>query len=73
MDDDNESGTIVRALTGLGTGLGLTITAEGIEQVEQQAALLRGGCQQGQGFLFSRAIPALEVRDFLAALTRDQT
>jgi EAL domain-containing protein (putative c-di-GMP-specific phosphodiesterase class I) len=61
MDSEAESAAIVRALTGLGHGLGLTITAEGIEQPDQRDALLKQGCQQGQGFLFSRAVPATEI------------
>jgi EAL domain-containing protein (putative c-di-GMP-specific phosphodiesterase class I) len=55
---------IVRALTGLGHGLGLVITAEGIEQSDQHAALLKEGCERGEGFLFSRAIPAHETQRF---------
>jgi diguanylate cyclase (GGDEF)-like protein len=61
MDSETESAAIVRALTGLGQGLGLVITAEGIEQSDQRAALLKQGCQQGQGFLFSRAVPASQA------------
>jgi diguanylate cyclase (GGDEF)-like protein len=61
MATEDESAAIVRALTGLGHGLGLMITAEGIENREQQSALLARGCQQGQGFLFSRAVPAQDT------------
>jgi diguanylate cyclase (GGDEF)-like protein len=63
MASEEESGAIVRALTGLGHGLGLVITAEGIEQSGQREALLDQGCERGQGFLFSRAIPAQETND----------
>jgi diguanylate cyclase (GGDEF)-like protein len=66
MESENESAAIVRALTGLGHGLGLVITAEGIEQSDQRDALLKQGCERGQGFLFSRAIPAHETQDFLS-------
>lgn len=65
MGSENESAAIVRALTGLGHGLGLVITAEGIEQFGQREALLKQGCERGQGFLFSRAIPAHETQGFL--------
>jgi diguanylate cyclase (GGDEF)-like protein len=61
MDSEAESAAIVRALTGLGHGLGLVITAEGIEQSDQREALIKQGCQQGQGFLFSRAVPVDET------------
>jgi EAL domain-containing protein (putative c-di-GMP-specific phosphodiesterase class I) len=46
-------------------GLGLTVTAEGIETTEQAAAISKIGAQQGQGFLFSRAIPIGEARHLL--------
>ena len=62
MASEDESGAIVRALTGLGHGLGLIITAEGIEQSGQRDALLEQGCERGQGFLFSRARPAHETQ-----------
>jgi diguanylate cyclase (GGDEF)-like protein len=67
MNTEAESAAIVRALTGLGTGLGLTIVAEGIEDKSEHDELLREGCQQGQGFLFSQAVPAAETAAFFAA------
>jgi diguanylate cyclase (GGDEF)-like protein len=69
MASEDESAAIVHALTGLGHGLGLVITAEGIEQSDQREALLRQGCDRGQGFMFSGAIPAHETQSFLG-LTR---
>jgi diguanylate cyclase (GGDEF)-like protein len=64
MGMEAESAAIVRALAGLGNGLGLTITAEGIEGAEECEALRLEGCQQGQGFLFSRAVPAEDTAAF---------
>jgi diguanylate cyclase (GGDEF)-like protein len=52
---------VVRALVGLGQGLGLTISAEGIGSNEQSKTLLGSGCNQGQGDLFSEAISASET------------
>jgi predicted signal transduction protein with EAL and GGDEF domain len=69
MGTEGESAAIVSALTGLGHGLGLSITAEGIEQSEQRDALLAQGCERGQGFLFSRAIPAHETQSFLGQIS----
>ncbi|NHC14354.1 putative bifunctional diguanylate cyclase/phosphodiesterase [Motilibacter deserti] len=52
------STTIVSAITGLGTALGLTVVAEGIETAAQ-ADVLRGlGCARGQGYFFGRPVPA---------------
>lgn len=58
MTSEAESSELVRAMMGLGQGLGLQVTAEGIERPAQLAALVSQGCTEGQGFLFSKAIPA---------------
>ena len=57
----------MRAIIGLAKGLGLTTTAEGIENTDQLAELKANGCVQGQGFLFGKAMPASEI----AVLLRD--
>jgi diguanylate cyclase (GGDEF)-like protein len=67
-----ESAEIVSALVGLGHGLGLTIVAEGVEDPAQRASLLTTGCEQGQGFLFSGAVPAAETASFFKNETADQ-
>ncbi len=56
---------IVRAVTGLGSNLGITITAEGVETTAQLDQLRAEGCDQVQGFLFSRPVPARDVAAFL--------
>lgn len=70
MNRESESAAIVKALLGLGHGLGVQVTAEGIERPEQRNTLLGEGCDQGQGFLFSAAIPAREAQ---ALVSRDRT
>ena len=47
---------IARAILALGQGLNLTVVAEGVETEEQLAFLARHGCDEYQGFLFSRPI-----------------
>ena len=49
---------IVESVVSLGHRLGLVVTAEGIEERPILEALLAFGCQSGQGYLFSRAVPA---------------
>ncbi len=44
----------------------LEVIAEGIETEEQLAFLRKKKCQQGQGYLFSRPIPAVEYSALLA-------
>lgn len=51
---------IVRSVIGLGHELGIRITAEGVETVEQQAWLAQAGCDRLQGYLFSRPLPPAE-------------
>jgi diguanylate cyclase (GGDEF)-like protein len=67
LDADSEGDVLVRAIVGMSQGLGLTVTAEGIETVEQAGAISKMGAQQGQGFLFSRAVPIGEARHLLQA------
>ena len=51
---------IVRAILALANGLELEVVAEGVETAVQQAFLAAEGCQIGQGFLWSRPLPADE-------------
>ena len=60
------SETLVRAVTSLGHALGLEIAAEGIETDAQLEAVRGFGCRWGQGFLFSRPVPASEAGALLA-------
>jgi diguanylate cyclase (GGDEF)-like protein/PAS domain S-box-containing protein len=56
---------IVRTITAFADELGLALTAEGIETVEQRDLLRSLGCQFGQGFLYSRALPPEEFEQKL--------
>jgi diguanylate cyclase (GGDEF)-like protein len=51
---------VVRAVLALANTLGMEVIAEGIETEAQRDCLLSIGCEQGQGFLFSRARPATD-------------
>ncbi|HEX4321771.1 MAG TPA: EAL domain-containing protein [Acidobacteriaceae bacterium] len=61
MDHTRESRKIAAAVVGLGHSLGLTTVAEGIETRAQAEMLLWLGCDLGQGWLYSRAVPAEEL------------
>jgi diguanylate cyclase (GGDEF)-like protein/PAS domain S-box-containing protein len=52
---------VVRAIIGLGKGLRIITVAEGIETELQAKRLLAEGCDRGQGFLVSPAVPADQV------------
>ena len=61
VETTRKSAEIFRAVINIGHSLGLVTLAEGIETKEQLEFLHALGCQQGQGFLFSPAIPADEI------------
>jgi diguanylate cyclase (GGDEF)-like protein/PAS domain S-box-containing protein len=58
---------IIRSIVSLGRGLGVTITAEGVETEAELRCLRAEGCPEGQGFLFSRPRPNVEVVKLLQA------
>lgn len=58
---------IVRAITGLGKSLGMTVTAEGVETSISMDALRDCGCEQAQGYLLGAPIDAAETALLFAA------
>jgi diguanylate cyclase (GGDEF)-like protein/PAS domain S-box-containing protein len=67
LGTNNDAQAIVRAIISLGVGLGVTITAEGVETEAELACLRSEGCHEGQGFLFSHARPNAEIVAMLKA------
>lgn len=63
-----ESEKIVRAITGLGRSLGMTVTAEGVETSMSMDALRDCGCEQAQGYLLGRPLAAHETETMLQAI-----
>jgi predicted signal transduction protein with EAL and GGDEF domain len=64
---NRDAQAIVRSIISLGMGLGVTITAEGVETEAELSCLRAEGCHEGQGFLFSRARPNAEIVALLEA------
>ena len=58
---DDANLPIVQAVIALAHGLGIDVTAEGIETAEQLAALRELDCDRGQGFYYARPLPAAEL------------
>ncbi len=56
---------IVQAILDLAKSLKMTTTAEGVETVAQQSLLQAAGCNEMQGYLFSRPKPAAEIAELL--------
>jgi diguanylate cyclase (GGDEF)-like protein/PAS domain S-box-containing protein len=73
LDSNRDAQAIMRAIISLGTGLGVTITAEGVETEAELSYLRAEGCHEGQGFLFSRARPNAEIARLLAAQNDSHT
>jgi diguanylate cyclase (GGDEF)-like protein len=67
---DNGSISIIRAVVGLGQSLGMKTIAEGVETQEQLDRLREEGCDEVQGYLFSRPRPAPEVPSLIERLRR---
>jgi diguanylate cyclase (GGDEF)-like protein len=68
---NEDAAAIVRAVTQLGSALGMATTAEGVETPEQFDRLRAEGCSEVQGFFFSRATPAADVRGLLEEFNRE--
>lgn len=64
-----EEDALVRAVIQIGANLQRLVIAEGVETPAQRGFLLREGCEQAQGFLFSPAVPP---EDFLALLKQNK-
>ncbi len=69
MDGQNENTEIVRTIMSLAENLGMDVVAEGVETLEQVTKLRTFGCEKGQGFFFSRPIPAANVENLLNETT----
>jgi len=67
VDANRDAQAIIRSIVSLGKGLGVTITAEGVETEAELSCLRAEGCDEGQGFLFSKARPNAEIISLLAA------
>ena len=60
-----QAATIIRAVIALGRGLNVPVAAEGVETAEQLKFLASEHCNEIQGYLISRPMPASEVFRFL--------
>jgi diguanylate cyclase (GGDEF)-like protein len=67
---DDDDATIVRAIIQLGKSLGMQVIAEGVETLEQEAYIIDQGCHEGQGYLYSKPLPARELTLYLKQARR---
>jgi EAL domain-containing protein (putative c-di-GMP-specific phosphodiesterase class I) len=65
MTESADNLAIVNSIISLAHSLRLVVVAEGVETEQQAALLLELGCDQMQGYLFSRAVPPQQVPELL--------
>lgn len=70
LGSDPESEAIVMAIISLAHTLGMTTIAEGVETQEQLNFLREKGCDEVQGYFFSRPLPADQFVQFAEAIER---
>lgn len=71
--ENEDDQLIVRSTIDLGHTLGLSITAEGVETLAAEQLLEQLGCDTIQGYLYSRALPAADFRQWLNEYYKDLT
>lgn len=71
LHQNQESQAIVKAIVTVAQSLNLKVVAEGVELADQVEALSENGCDQGQGYLFSKPLPTGEFERYLQAIHTD--
>ena len=67
INSNGDNTKIVRAITELARGLGISIIAEGAETEAELSSLLSMGCEQVQGYLIAFPMPDDQARAWLSA------
>ncbi len=71
MLKDRATMTLVQTIISLAHSLKLKVVAEGVDEEEQAASLAQLGCDELQGFLFSRPVPFEQMTEMLTRLRGD--
>jgi len=71
LHDNTTDQAIVEAIVRMGHALKMQVVAEGVEHAPQLEWLHTIGCDQYQGFLYSRAVPAAEMARLLGLAHSD--
>ena len=72
-DESSFDSSVIDALITIGSSLGTSVVAEGIETAEQLDFVTRHGCHRGQGFLMARPMPAAEAERVIRENAADRT
>jgi EAL domain-containing protein (putative c-di-GMP-specific phosphodiesterase class I) len=67
LHQDRDDAAITQAIISIARSLGLDLVAEGVELDEQRQFLVEQGCNCGQGYLFSKPVPAAIFENLLQA------
>ena len=70
LPKDSEDQAIAQAIISMGKALGMTVIAEGVETVEQEAFLRNHACDEMQGYLFSKPLPPQQLAELLRPAPR---
>ena len=69
IESDARDNALVRSIISMAHNMGLAVTAEGVETAVQRDLLNDLGCDEMQGYFFSRPVPEAEASDLLRAGT----
>jgi EAL domain-containing protein (putative c-di-GMP-specific phosphodiesterase class I) len=61
LSQSANAGVIIQAMVALGRALGMGVVIEGVETEEQRVLLRLAGCNEMQGYLFSKPVTASEI------------
>ncbi|MDH5632117.1 MAG: EAL domain-containing protein [Gammaproteobacteria bacterium] len=67
IDQSGQHGTVARAIINIAHGMNMKVIAEGIEEAHHDRFLTQWGAQIGQGYFYSRPLPANEFESFFLA------
>jgi EAL domain-containing protein (putative c-di-GMP-specific phosphodiesterase class I) len=65
---DSADATLIATVVAMGRALGITTVAEGVETAAQAKRLIELGCDEVQGFLYSRPVRASKVPEVVESL-----
>jgi EAL domain-containing protein (putative c-di-GMP-specific phosphodiesterase class I) len=65
LEESEESLAIARSIIQLGASLNMCVIAEGVETAQQRDRLIGLGCRYGQGYFFSKPLPAAQMEKLL--------
>jgi EAL domain-containing protein (putative c-di-GMP-specific phosphodiesterase class I) len=72
LGQGSKAAAVIKAIVALGQAMSVTVTAEGVETEVQRSFLHTAGCNEMQGFLFSKAVPEEQLTRMLGRVSSRQ-